>query len=88
MLLDLSILWSGWTIIEEATFEYSLQNNETISIEIIDMQGKLVQTIVRNKEMTQGDYKQSFNLSNISSGNYILKFSSDKGNEAIKIIKN
>ena len=73
---------------EEATFEYSLQNNENVSIEIIDMQGRIVQTILKNKELPQGNYKQNINVSSlVSSGNYILKFSSSKGNESIKIIK-
>ncbi len=73
---------------EEATFEYTVQNDEIVSIEIIDMQGRIVQTIVKNKELSQGNYKQTINLSNLTtSGNYILKFSSSKGSEAIKIIK-
>ncbi len=73
---------------EESTFEYTVQNDEIISIEIIDMQGRIVQTIVKNKELSQGSYKQNINLSNLTtSGNYILKFSSSKGSEAIKIIK-
>lgn len=73
---------------DEATFEYSLQNDEIVSIEIIDMQGRIVQTIIKNKELLQGNYKQSINLSiGVVSGNYILKFSTSKGSESIKIIK-
>ncbi len=73
---------------EEATFEYSLENNELVSVEIIDLQGKIVQTVFKNKELPQGNYKQNINVSNlVSSGIYILKFSSSKGSESIKIIK-
>jgi uncharacterized delta-60 repeat protein len=73
---------------EEATFEYTLQNDEIVSIEIIDMHGRIVQTIIKNQRQSVGNYKQKINLSILTtSSNYILKFSSNKGSASIKIIK-
>jgi uncharacterized delta-60 repeat protein len=73
---------------QEATFEYTLKNDENVSIDIIDLQGKIVQSVLKNKEQSSGDYKQNINLSNnLSAGNYILRFSSPSGNQSIKIIK-
>jgi uncharacterized delta-60 repeat protein len=72
----------------DATFEYNLQNDETITIDIIDLQGKIVKSILSNQNQTTGNYKQKIDLSNsISAGNYILKFSSLVGSQSIQIIK-
>jgi uncharacterized delta-60 repeat protein len=74
-------------IVQETTFDFDLKNTETVSVEIIDIQGKTVQTISKNQELTAGNHKQKINVSNLSSGNYILKFSSPTGSQSIKIIK-
>lgn len=70
-----------------ATFEYTLQNEENISIDIIDLQGKLVKSIIKNQKQSPGNYSQNVNLDLITSGNYFLKFSSNTGSQTIKIIK-
>ncbi|WP_298392286.1 T9SS type A sorting domain-containing protein [Flavobacterium sp.] len=72
----------------EATFSYNLINNETVSIDIIDFQGKIVQSVLQNKPQTKGYHIQTINLSNrLAAGNYILKFYSSFGSKNIKIIK-
>ena len=73
---------------DEATFEYTLKNDETISIDIVDMQGKIVQSVIGNQKQLSGDYKQKINLSSdLSKGNYFLRFSSQTGQQAVQIIK-
>ena len=72
----------------EATFTYNLVNDETVSIDIIDLQGKIVQSVLQNKFQIEGSYNQTITLSNtLAAGNYILKFSSSTGSQSIKIIK-
>lgn len=73
---------------ESATFSYSLKDATAVTIEIIDLQGKVVQTVLNSKEQQSGEYQQEILLHNsVASGNYILLFSSPQGNQAIKIIK-
>ena len=73
---------------EQATFTYSLKEAATVTIEIIDLQGKVVQSVLNSKEQGAGEYQQEILLPNeVASGNYILRFSSPEGNQSIKIIK-
>ncbi|ESU24226.1 hypothetical protein FEDK69T_06650 [Flavobacterium enshiense DK69] len=73
---------------QAATFEYTLENNETISIDIVDLQGKVVKSILKNKEQSVGNHKQSIDLSEgFAAGIYILNFSSAKGNQSVRIMK-
>jgi len=73
---------------QAATFEYTLKNNETISIDIIDLQGKVVKSILKKKEQSAGNYKQNIDLSDgFAAGNYILNFSSANGNQSVRIVK-
>ena len=74
--------------LEEFTLEYYLQNSDMVSIEIIDLQGKVVQTILKNKEFSQGSHLQKINsTSALSSGSYILKLSTTKESQSIMILK-
>ena len=50
-------------------------------IEIFDLQGRLLETIKENKEKYQID------ISNFSSATYLIKLSTDKGSQSVKIIK-
>ena len=71
-----------------ANFKFTLANEENISIEIIDFQGKIVKTIIKNKVINAGNHIQNIDLNdNLAAGNYILKFTTSKGSQSIKIIK-
>lgn len=73
---------------EEATFEYTLNNEEIISIDIVDMKGKIVQKVIEKQTQVSGNHKQTISLSNdMSQGNYFLRFSSQSGQKSVQIIK-
>ena len=71
----------------EATFEYTLNNDEKISIEILDLQGKTVRRIITDQYQKAGKQKLDFTLEGVSTGNYILKIASGKGKQSIHIVK-
>lgn len=71
-----------------ATFEFTLNNSETLTVEIYDVQGKLVQTIATNKTFLAGKHDLPIELqSNLNSGNYFLKLTTATGSQSIQIIK-
>lgn len=71
-----------------ATFEFTLNNSENITVELYDIQGKLVQTIAKNKSYAAGNHNLPIELqSNLNSGNYLLKLTTKTGSESIQIIK-
>lgn len=50
-------------------------------IELFDLQGRLLKTINENKEKYQID------ISNFSSATYLVKLSTEKGNQTVKVVK-
>lgn len=69
------------------TLKYTLAENETISISLIDATGKLVQTFIENEKQAKGDQEQVLNFpTNLAKGNYYLIISSPKGKTSIKLL--
>lgn len=73
---------------DETVLEYTLINNEQISIDLYDVSGKLVLPLVDNAQRSSGLHKESLNLNGIPTGNYILKMTGTKGSVSIRILKN
>jgi flagellar hook assembly protein FlgD len=69
------------------TIEYSLANEDFVTIEIYDVNGILITTLMSNKQHKEGIYQVDFDTSNLSSGQYncVLKTSSTLKN--CRIIK-
>ena len=59
------------------TISYLLPKNEILTLEIIDISGKVIQTLV-NETQSAGYYSVKWNASNVSSGIYIYRI--DAGN--------
>lgn len=75
-------------IAEKAVLEYTLNQNATVSIELMNMQGKVITTFIKNEERTANTYKQELLLpEGLPSGSYVLVISTEKGQMSIKITK-
>lgn len=71
-----------------ATFDFTLNNPENITVELYDVQGKLVKTIAKNQAYSAGNHNLPIELqSNLNSGYYLLKLTTKTGSESIQIIK-
>ena len=53
-------------------FEYVLHDKSDVKLEILDLQGQLLETII-NQTMGAGRYRSIFNTSNLSNGVYLYK---------------
>lgn len=85
---DLGIAFYPNPIAEQATFEYELKKPQTLTISLLDMQGRLVETYVHQQEMKQGKHDLQLQFSNsLESGTYLLSISSEKGQMGIRVIK-
>jgi uncharacterized delta-60 repeat protein len=70
-----------------AQLEFELVKDEVIDVLLYDMNGKLVQSIMRNVQTQKGQNKVALNFNNsITAGNYLLVISSSVGKNGIKII--
>jgi uncharacterized delta-60 repeat protein len=75
-------------ITESATLTYTLQQPETISIHLWDMNGRLVKTILEKSLQNEGEQEQLIVLSSsIPSGNYIITVSNQQQQVSVKIVK-
>ena len=65
-----------------------MQNDETISIHLLDMQGKTVQTLIERQVQPAGEHRMSIDLpESLPSGTYLLAISSPKGKVTVQVVK-
>lgn len=73
---------------EEATLTYQLNENESITIEIFDLNGKLIQTITSHQLQNKGIHQDQIKLNDsIVEGEYILRILRGNQAESLKFIK-
>lgn len=60
------------------TTKFSLENQSNVSIEIVDMLGKVVKTI-SNKSLTAGTYEVPTNVAELANGIYLVKVTTENG---------
>jgi hypothetical protein len=53
--------------------KFSLLKNSSVTIKVFDITGKLVQVLIDNKNINQGNYEITFNGNNFNSGIYFYK---------------
>ncbi|MEI7801850.1 MAG: T9SS type A sorting domain-containing protein [Bacteroidota bacterium] len=72
----------------QATLQYMLTKDEQITIELFDMQGKLVQQFITNETRTKGKHEEVLHLNELlPSGSYILNISNGKNSQGVKVVK-
>ncbi len=54
----------------ETTFSFNLEKPETCTLEIFDLSGKKLKTLIQNKALDSGAYNLSFDLSDLGDGIY------------------
>ncbi|MCZ4409157.1 T9SS type A sorting domain-containing protein [Cryomorphaceae bacterium 1068] len=73
---------------ERAVLKYTLSTTETISIDLYDVSGKLVQSLVQSEKRTKGPQKETLVIdSSIPAGTYILTLSNGVGSSSVRISK-
>lgn len=70
----------------ETTVVYSLKNDATVTIQIVDVTGKVISTVTENN-LTAGTQKTSFDASNLSSGVYYVNINTGNSVATQKFIK-
>lgn len=72
---------------ENVTLEYTLVNNETLTIEILDFSGRTIQILSKDSKLI-GSHKETYQFGkNILSGVYLIRISNQHVSKSIKIIK-
>ncbi|MDR9415870.1 MAG: T9SS type A sorting domain-containing protein [Gracilimonas sp.] len=63
---------------------YQLAENSTVTLEVFDMLGREVATLVNSERMTAGNHQVSFDAGNLSSGLYLYRLSTLEGQQITK----
>lgn len=75
-------------IAEHATLEYTLQEAETLSIQLLDLQGKTLLTFVEGQAQAAGEHQQAIELpASLPAGPYLLVLASPKGKATVQVVK-
>ncbi len=75
-------------IISKATFTINLEKEEKISLNLCDINGRVVKEYYTNQNKAQGDNNELLDFDGIASGLYFLRVSNNNKFVNIKIIKN
>lgn len=68
----------------EVTVEYELNSDETVSIELFDLSGKMIAQLQSAAAEKAGSYQKTLVLPRLSSGNYLLNLNTEKGSVSIR----
>ncbi len=75
-------------VAEYVNLKFSLAQNETISIRLFDMQGRLVATLIENESQREGEIEKKLNIPAwLPGGDYLVSLVSKSGNRSVKLIK-
>jgi uncharacterized delta-60 repeat protein len=73
---------------DEVLLQYTLANDETLTIRIYDLLGRVVQSVITNETEQAGTYTEMLNLEALAAGCYIINLSNNSSqNLSIKLIK-
>lgn len=65
--------------------KYYLKNADEVSIDIVDLQGRVITQLSNKKHVSQGYHAEPYSVAEIPSGNYILQLHTSRGNFTEKI---
>ena len=73
---------------ENESFTYELEKEETLSLRLYTIEGKLIHSFFENKKTAKGTHSETLTFpSLLPAGQYLLTISNSKGNKSIKIFK-
>lgn len=71
-------------VVENATVSYNLNNSMDVTVEVIDMQGKIISTQLLN-DVPAGKNKIDLNFKGYSKGIYLVRMAGDRGQNVFSI---
>ncbi|HAP01045.1 MAG TPA: hypothetical protein DCQ93_03880 [Bacteroidetes bacterium] len=73
---------------DKAIIEYTLEQNEKLSILLTDIHGKTVQAFITNETRLAGIHEEELHLTeSLAAGTYIISISNGKNSQGVKVVK-
>jgi hypothetical protein len=72
---------------DKVNLTYELDRNETITINLYDLQGRIVQQLLPSSERNRGQHSEQFKIRRpLPSGNYFLNMEAKNWNNSMKVV--
>lgn len=71
----------------QINIEYTLRSGGEVAIDLFSLDGRLIRQLSNNESQPNVAYKESYNISEVATGVYFVRFLTDKGIATHKIIK-
>lgn len=86
LLISNESIYPNPTSQEEITVAFELNQHETVSFQIVDINGKVVKTVA-SRELTKGNHQMQMGIAELPSGFYAVLIGSDQsGTKAVKFV--
>jgi hypothetical protein len=74
---------------DNITISYTLEKKSNVRVDMLDINGSLIQTLVKQKNIAAGEYKKTANFSakNLPTGTYLIRYTIDDYSYTERIIK-
>ncbi|MEI8272534.1 MAG: T9SS type A sorting domain-containing protein [Paludibacter sp.] len=69
-----------------ATIEYNLEKETTVSVQVYGINGQLIKTIILNETQASGVHQKTFDIQHVCSGIYLIKLTTDGFSFTTKLI--
>ena len=69
----------------QVTIEYELQSDETVSIELFDLSGKMIAQLQPSIRQVAGSHQKTLALPSLSTGNYLLRLNTNSGSVSVQL---
>lgn len=74
------------TVSDNVNFAYNLSQSANCKLDIYNTAGQLVKTLLDSKNLPAGNYSKSYNVSDLNTGLYFVRFTSGNTSESRKMI--
>lgn len=68
--------------------DYKLLSGTTVKLDIYNVNGQLVKSLIRSEKQNSGSYTKSFDVSNLENGVYFARYTAESSSQTVKLVVN
>ena len=68
--------------------DYKLLSGTTVKLDIYNINGQLVKSLIRSEKQNSGSYTKSFDVSNLENGVYFARYAAGSSSQTVKLVVN
>jgi hypothetical protein len=68
--------------------DYKVLSGTTVKLDIYNINGQLVKSLIRSEKQNSGNYTRSFDVSNLENGVYFARYTAGGASQTVKLVVN